>query len=167
VLVSAIDWPAMLAQLEQQRIVLDQERQDVDAVIETVRRRAGGVVPAGLTLPPPRNGGKRATKAVAKNGGKGRVSDDQVATMRRLFEDGAAIAAVAKGAHVSEPTVRTYAKAGKWKRPAIAKAATGKAAPKATDVVQLSGSVKCTSCDLWTKTDPCEKCGSKLKRKGW
>jgi hypothetical protein len=160
---TVIDYPALLAQLEQQRRALEQEAQDIDAIIDTVRRRAGAALPAGLTLSPAR--AAKAKPAAGKGNGKqqghSNITDTQIATMRRGWEAGTPVVAIAKAAKVSEPTVRTRAKAGGWKRP---KTPAAKAEPKGT---KLSGSVRCTSCDVHTSYDPCEHCGHKLRGKGW
>lgn len=170
--VSRIDWPAMIAQLEQERAALDEQRADVDAVIDVVRRRAGPAATIAaiqqIQRAPAHQDGKRAAKAKptpkgkpARNGGptgkrQDNISASQIARIRRGWEAGEPATAIAKAAKVSDVTVRNRAKAGGWQRP-----------KKAPQGVQLSGSTRCTSCDVMTSTDPCEHCGSKLKRKGW
>lgn len=167
-LVSAIDWPAMLAQLEHQRAAIDEERADIDAVIETIRRRAGPKVTVaalhGLQRAPARHG-HATKKAPASVGGKGqaKISDAQLTSMRTQWERGDAAVAIAKAVKVSDATVYARAKAGKWKRPKKSDSAKVKE-PAGT---KLPGRVRCTSCDVMTEYDPCEHCGSKLKRKGW
>jgi len=148
----------MLAQLEQQRILLDQERADVDAVIETVRRRAGLVVPAGLRLPPALNDGpkRKPAKAAAASNGKSKITPAQIATMRRLFESGASSAEICKAAKVTDATIYRRAKMEGWKRPKAEKPPKGE---------QLSGSVRCNHCGTMTDYDPCRSCGKKLTRK--
>lgn len=165
-LVNAIDWPAMIAQLEQQRAALDQERADVDAVLEIVRRRAGPAVTVAALQEAarvPRNG-KKATK-------QDKISAAQIATMRAMWEKGSPGMAIAKAAKVSDATVYARAKAGGWKRPksgvAVSPAA---AAPVKTPAgEQLAGSVKCTNpdCGVMTDRDPCQRCGVKLRRNKW
>jgi len=174
---TVIDYPALLAQLEQQRNALDDERQDIDAIIDTVRRRASGMVPAGLTLPPARNGGakgkrlkrvakpKRTVKSATAKPGKptrtSKVTDAIAATMRRQYEMGENIDDIGGRAGVSGQTVRNYAAAGGWKRPKKAAKAAAAAARTGT---KLGGSITCNWCQLKTEYDPCEKCGKTLKR---
>jgi hypothetical protein len=159
---TAIDYPALLAQLEQQRRAVEQEAQDIDAIIDTVRRRAGAVVPAGLTLLPVRAAKAKppAGKGNGKPTGHSNITDTQLATMRRGWEAGTPVVAIAKAAKVSEPTVRTRAKAGGWKRPK--KGTTPTAATRTG--TQLAGSITCNWCQLKTSYDPCQMCGKKLKR---
>lgn len=118
--------------------------------------------------------------APSETNGRGKLTDAQLATMKRRYEaSGAAfeaIDAIAEDFDVSGPTVTNRAKAGDWtrgERPSAEKPARPKpgavekpaaAAPKKLAGVSLSSRTKCTSCDLWTGSDPCEHCGSKLRR---
>jgi len=143
----------MLAQLEQQRRALDDERQDIDAVIETVRRRAG------LMLPPAR-AGRAPTKtkrpAAAANGKRpGKLSDAQLAAARQQFEAGVPLVTIAKPLKVTGEAIAGRARAGGWKRPKVEKPPKGE---------QLAGQVRCNHCGRMTDWDPCRGCGKKLTR---
>jgi len=159
---TVIDYPALLAQLEQQRNALDDERQDIDAIIETVRRRAGGVVPASLTLPPAR--APKAKPPAGKGNGKlsaqSKITDAQLADMQARWERGESAVVIAKRTKVSDATVYARAKAGGWKRPKK----SAQAAAAARTGTKLGGSITCNWCQLKTEYDPCEKCGKTLKR---
>lgn len=174
--VNAIDYPALLAQLEQQRAASVQEIADLDVIIAAVRQRAGHVVPV---LPPARRPGpQRGTGANQHtSGGNGKRANQHVKTIapdaaraqaRPLYERGDSVAAVAKAVGRSEGTVYSWASTGAWKRPKGHAAEPG-AAPVPDDRTKLAGSVRCTNpeCGVYTDYDPCTKCGKKLKRKGW
>lgn len=150
-----MDWPALLASLEQERAAHVQAIADINAVIPTVRKHASAQVPAGLTLPPPSNGSK----------GRGRRDLSLEATARKLYEAGTPVKQVAREIGRPIGTIYRWASAGKWKRPKpdelhSAPVSNGKG-------TQLSGSVKCTNpeCGQWTDWDPCRACGKPLKRK--
>lgn len=64
--------------------------------------------------------------------------------------------AIARELGVSDPAVHNRAKAQHW--PKRGKKA---AAPKGE---KLSGATRCNHCQVMTEHDPCDKCGSKLKR---
>lgn len=130
--------------------------------------------PRKLPRRPKRPSTATATKSAPANPGRrGKLSDEQLARMRKLFEAGHVIDAIAKEFDVSGPTVSNRAKTGGWKRPARATAApkvtapAAPSAPRATSGHQLSGDVRCTNedCGRMTNTDPCSYCGTKLKRK--
>ena len=110
---NAIDYPALLAQLEQQRAASVQEIADLDVIIAAVRKRAGVAVPVGLTLPPARNGG-------GKNGQRntrGNPHDPKWNQSKRDYAAGKPVAEIAKAAGVSVATIYTRASEGQWKRP--------------------------------------------------
>ena len=150
---SRIDWQTMLAGLEQQRTGLEQELADVDAVIATVRQRSAPKVSlADVVKPTP------TRKAAATNGkrdGRSTLTDVQLTAMRERFERGDSAKVIGKKFGVTNSAVYLRAKQGGWKRPK---------APAEPKGEKLAGNVRCTSCDLYTSYDPCEKCGKKLKR---
>lgn len=152
----------MLAQLEQQRTALDAERQDIDAVIETVRRRAGLVVPAAL---PPARAAKKAQRPTA-NGKRG-ADPKTLASIRKQYEAGVPIAKIPEARGHSGNWIYQLASDGGWKRPKPGAAASPAAVAAVPKGHALSGSVKCPNpeCGGWTDFDPCRKCGQPLKRK--
>jgi hypothetical protein len=97
--------------------------------------------------------------------------------MRKEFEDGLPSKTI--GAHfgVTDSAVYLRAKAGGWKRgerltqektsrPKSGAATSATTAPRFEEPTKLSGKVRCTECESWTSTDPCEFCGKK-QRKNW
>lgn len=170
--VTRIDWDVMLAGLEQQRTGLAQELADVDAVIATVRQRAAPSVRVADITTPRGNGtkGKRAAKSKTDRHGQGGKIDDAVlAPMRKQYEAGVAVDAIAKGSGRSIDVIYYYAKSRKWKRPNPGAAAKSAAAAPTPKGEPLSGNVRCPNpaCGQWTAFDPCQSCGKKLNRKGW
>lgn len=174
---SRVDWTAIEAQLNETRATTAQELEDIDAVLETVRARGASTpAPKSKAAPAHKNGRAKAKPTNGKAPRQDKITPDQLATMRTQFEAGVKVAEICKRVGVSDATVYTRAKAGQWKRPGKAKAARPKsgaaalpaaAAPKLAvveETTKLSGNVKCTSCDLWTETDPCKHCGKKLRR---
>ncbi len=117
--------------------------------------------------------GTKAAPAPKTNGRSGKLSAALPAVQRR-YEKGDDVPAIAKEYGVS--TAALYARAKKlgWKRPEKEKqsrpnpgaAASATTAPRFDEPKQLSGKVRCTECESWTSTDPCEFCGKK-QRKNW
>lgn len=179
--VSAINWPAMLASLEQQRAALDDERADIDAVIETVRRRAGPQVTIAAIQQTQRahgGNGKRLTRAATTS----KVTGAQWQQARHWWDDGMAGDEIGRRLGVTGVSIREHARRHDWparKRkyasPPVAAAAPkpaekpaprakpGNAAAPATGE-QLSGSVRCPHCSTWTDYDPCRSCGKPVRK---
>lgn len=171
---SRMDWGAMVAQLEEQRATTAQDLADIDAVIATVRQRANGAPvldPKRATKAALR--AKKAKPAAGRRNGKpsaqSKITDAQLATMRKQWEAGVSAETIAKQVKVHYTTVYGRAKAGGWKRPKPGAAASPAAAApiKEPAGTRLSGSVRCTNpqCGSWTDYDPCRSCGQPLKRK--
>jgi hypothetical protein len=166
--VSAIDYPALLAQLEQQDRALGQEREDLAVIIAAVRKRARVITPSELQRPPVRNG-KRLKRAATT----AKVTEAQWAEARRLWDAGTAGDEIGRKLGITGVSVREHAKRYRW--PARKRNYTSPPAPTATKAgpapkgTQLAGSVKCTNpdCGVMTDFDPCRRCGVALKRKGW
>jgi len=157
--VNAVDWPGMLAQLEQQRNALDAERQDIDAVIETVRR------PARTIRGPAKPRAAKVNGKTDRHGQGGKIDDAILAPIRKQYEAGATVDAIAKSSGRSVDLIYYYAKSRKWKRPkkgTISPAALRTGGPRTGD--KLAGFVTCNWCQLKTEYDPCQNCNKKLKR---
>ena len=156
--VSAIDYPGLLAQLEQQDRAIVQEREDLAVIIDAVRKRARVVVPSGLS-----GNGQRANQHA-----KTIAPDDAMKKARPLYERGDAVTAVAKAVGRTAATIYTWASKEKWARPK-GHAAKPDAAPVPDNRTKLAGSVRCTNpdCGVYTDYDPCTKCGKALKRRSW
>src|SRR5579864_5702313 len=106
---SHINWDEMLAGLEQQRTAIADELADVDAVIDTVRLRAGNGGAAKPRATAPKK--KSAPKAVKANGGQGgRIDDATLAPIRKQYEGGVDIDAIAKTSGRSRDLIYYYAK---------------------------------------------------------
>lgn len=168
---SRIDWNEMLTGLEKQRSGIAQELADVDAVIETVRQRAAPKVSvAALQRPrakPSKNGAPKQGQGI-------KVDPATLAPLREQYERGVPVAVIAKKVGKTASTIYGYASVYKWRRPGVeeklsrpnpgAAASPAAAAPIEQTREELSGQVRCTNCDLWTRFDPCSNCGKKLKR---
>jgi len=162
-----INWDEMLAGLEQQRTGLEQELADVDAVIDVVKKKRGGVAivsrPRVKAAKPVKVAAK--SKSNGKTDGRSRITEAQLVEMQKLYERGDDATAIGKKFGVTNSAVYLRAKAGRWQRPKSgATASPAAAAPAEPKRETLPGKVRCTSCDLWTETDPCSNCGKKLKR---
>lgn len=170
---SAIDYPGLLAQLEQQRAAAVQEIADLDVIIPAVRQRAGRVVPVGLTLAPPRpvakptpNGGANGTpkkRPTAET--RGNPHDPKWNQAHRDYAAGKPVAEIAKAAGCSVATIYTRASEGKWERPKGHDAPLVKTAAVVPQGHKLSGTVRCNHCERMTGYDPCEHCHKTLTRK--
>lgn len=168
---SVIDYPAMLAQLEQQRTALEEEANDLDAVIDTLRRRAQLAVPAKpVPAAKPANRAKpKPKKPSGGNGGRasGAETDAAKAQAKKLWEKGTPVDQIAKTVGRAVGSIYAWSSDGKWQRPKPGAAAPAAAAPtKEPAGEKLSGSVRCTNpkCGSWTDYDPCRSCGQPLKR---
>lgn len=108
----------------------------------------------------------KAEKKKAGDGAAPRARDPEnvaaEAAAKKLWEQGIPVKEIARTVKKSTTMIYNWSSKGKWQRPKPGTAAS----PAGVGAKQLSGQVKCTSCTLWTSTDPCEKCGAKLKS-GW
>lgn len=179
-----VDWGAMLTGLEAERTAAAQEVADIDAVIATVRQRANGAStpakrPAKVVAAPAKNGrgkgGRRSPEAL----------DAVKAQAKKLYEKNEPVGAIQKACRISGSMLYRWVNQGGWERPkpgAAVEPADGGAlvvepasvtqaeptpvtlATERAQSTELPGAVRCTSCDLWTKSDPCSNCGTKLRR---
>lgn len=143
--VTAVDWDAMLAELEAQKATAVAA---IDEKIAAVRVLAG------------QNGNGRAPapsrkKASALRPSFGRASAEWVEKARAMFERGDAVQDIAKACGKTDAGVRYQAKVKGWKRGAAKKAPTG---------TELAGNVRCPHCESMTKWDPCEHCHKKVRK---
>lgn len=154
-----IDYTRLLADLQSQERTQLQELDTTRGIIAAVQTRAG-VIP-GPTKPangkakkvPKANGKPKPPAAVASDGRRSKVSDEQWLTAKNLWVAGErTIVEIANQIGVSDATVHNRAKNYSWPK-------RGKPASKGKDVSLQS----CESCGMKTKRDPCEHCGKPLK----
>ena len=111
-----INWDAMLAELEQQRTVGEQELADLDNVIHAVKQRSRKTLSLRPLAPKKASKNGHGKKAKSSNGGADR--DALKAQAKLLYEKGEGIEDIAKAVGKSSVTVYGWAGAGGWKRPA-------------------------------------------------
>lgn len=143
--VTAVDWTAMLAELEAEKVTAVAA---IDEKIAAVRVLAGqnGHAPSA---PAPRK------KTPALRPSFGRAEADWIQKARVMFERGEPVQDIAKACGKTDAGVRYQAKVKGWQRGAAKKTPTG---------AELAGNVRCPSCESMTKYDPCEHCHKKVRR---
>lgn len=126
---------------------LEAKRAQIDEALTVLRRvENGGAV---MVAAPIRTAG--TVKGKTRKPGT-RATPETWAEARKRYEAGADAEGIAKQFGVTTAAIYWQAKHHGWKRPKVSAGA------------QLSGQVRCPSCQAWTNRDPCEHCGKAVRK---
>lgn len=159
-----IDYAAILAELEGQEQLDRHALAKTQAGIAAIRPLVNGKKPAkaakGRTPKVPKTPAGRP----AASGRGAPIPADVLAVMKAMYEKGAALAEITKSTGRTTSSIYGQASAGKWKRPKGQGVPSKSAAATTATGTMLAGRVSCPSCHVKTDRDPCQHCGSAVRR---